>query len=419
MLSVVATIMSLAPFVLILLGLALTVITDSYISKNQKHLMLAILTLTFVLVAQNSADYYFVFGNSYVMQHIIAGVIGYTVRPAIIALFFSILNPDKRNIFAWVLVGINALLYISDLLIPGTFYTFTYTDNNVFVRGSLGYVCHIVSGILLALLVLMIIKLFADDRKQMVLPFFSTLLIVFAVWVDTVYNDMKQLPLSALTMAIVVSCVFYFLWIHNQLVNEHEKDLMAQQQVKLMITQIQPHFLYNTLSTIQALCLTNPEEASDITGKFGKYLRQNLDLLEQSELIPLESELEHTRIYAEIEKVRFPNISVVYDINYSNFMLPALSIQPLVENAIRHGIRNLEHGIVEVKTEKTKQNIIITIKDNGKGFDAQSVDKSENHIGISNVKERIEKICVGTLDVQSVIGKGTTVVITIPKGERE
>ena len=413
--SVTAVILSITPYCIILIGLALMVITDTYIGKKSKKLMLAVLGLTVSLVFQNTADYLLNSGESMLFLRKIVGIWGYSARPAIIVLFISILNKERKNIVYWVLVGINTLIYLSAFFSP---IVFTYSDSNLFVRGPLGYTCHVISGILLIGLVMLIIRLFSKNKTLMIMPFLSIIMFSGSVLIDSKIREMQESPVSALTISIIISCVFYFFWIHKQLVYEHENNLKAEQRIKIMISQIQPHFLYNTLSTIQALCLTNPKEASEITGKFGKYLRSNLDSLEQADLIPFNKELEHTRIYADIEKVRFPNITVVYDIKYDDFSLPALSVQPMVENSIHHGVRNREPGIITVSTEKKGKDAVITITDNGVGFDVKNAGKSGVHIGIENVRERIEKMCKGTFEVQSVTNKGTTITITIPKGEK-
>ena len=216
---------------------------------------------------------------------------------------------------------------------------------------------------------------------------------------------------------MVSASLFYDIWLHTQFVREHELALMAEQRIQIMMTQIQPHFLYNTLSTIQALCLSDPEKAAIVTEKFGTYLRRNLNSLNISDLIPLSQELEHTRTYAEIEMIRFPRISVIYEIEDEDFSLPALSIQPIVENAIRHGVRIRSDGLVTVSTKFCPEGHLITITDNGKGFDPRSVnDDDRPHIGISNVRERIEKMCGGSLTIRSFPDAGTTVTILIPFG---
>ena len=217
------------------------------------------------------------------------------------------------------------------------------------------------------------------------------------------------------TIATVNSCLFYYIWMHLEFVHDHEKALMAEQRIKIMMSQIQPHFLYNTLSSIQALCLADPEKAFDVTEKLGTYLRQNIDSLDQPQLIPFEKELEHTRVYSEIEMIRFPSIRIEYDTRDTDFSIPALTVQPLVENAIRHGIRGVENGIVCVSSKKAGDFYEIMISDNGRGFDVQAAENaSGTHIGLHNVKERIEEMCGGTLTIESITGAGTTITIRIP-----
>ena len=182
-----------------------------------------------------------------------------------------------------------------------------------------------------------------------------------------------------------------------------------------MMTQIQPHFLYNTIATFRALCKKDPEKAAQVADEFGRYLRQNLDTLDATGLIAFDRELEHTRLYADIEMVRFENIQIRYDIKDREFFLPPLTIQPMVENAIRHGVRIREQGLVCVRTYCEPRFHVIVIEDNGTGFDTgRQAKKDGRHIGISNVRERVESMCGGTLKLESMIGEGTTVTIRIP-----
>jgi LytS/YehU family sensor histidine kinase len=151
---------------------------------------------------------------------------------------------------------------------------------------------------------------------------------------------------------------------------------------------------------------------------FGTYLRQNLDSLDQPNLIPFRKELEHTQVYAEIEQIRFPSIRLEYDIADDDFSVPPLTVQPLVENAIRHGVRVRAQGLVEIATASDEKNHFITIRDNGKGFDPQAdADPQQSHIGINNVRERIESMCGGSLHIDSQPDAGTTVTIRIPRGK--
>ena len=161
----------------------------------------------------------------------------------------------------------------------------------------------------------------------------------------------------------------------------------------------------------------DPERASDIIGKFAMYLRQNIDALSQESLIPVRQELEHTRTYSDIEKVRFPSIRIEYDIQDEDFFVPALTIQPVVENAIRHGVRGKKHGWVSVSTYRDGDEHVISIRDNGVGFDVESLKDYEgasDHIGVQNVRDRITDMTGGTYFVESVVGEGTSVVMRIP-----
>ena len=195
---------------------------------------------------------------------------------------------------------------------------------------------------------------------------------------------------------------------------------MASQRIHIIMTQIQPHFLFNALNTIRALYSKDPSLADRTLEDFSTYLRQNLESLSQTDLVPVTKELEHTRLYAEIEVLRFPNIHVEYRTWDQDFQIPALTIQPLVENAIRHGVRSRKDGLVTVTTVCESDCHRITVQDNGVGFDTKKQESfAETHIGLRNVKNRIEQMCGGTMILRSEIGAGTCVTLIIPDGNKD
>ena len=113
--------------------------------------------------------------------------------------------------------------------------------------------------------------------------------------------------------------------------------------------------------------------------------------------------------------IRFENVRVEYDVKDDSFSVPALTVQPIVENAIKHGVRIRDEGIVRVSTQMKEKYHEIVISDNGKGFDTkQQSDPETGHIGIKNVEERLRKMCHGTVSVESKPGEGTTVTLRIP-----
>ena len=200
-------------------------------------------------------------------------------------------------------------------------------------------------------------------------------------------------------------------------IDELENELL-QNQISIMLSQIRPHFLYNALVAIQELCRIDPETASEAVGEFSNYLRGNLDSLSIKRTIPFEKELRHAETYLSLEKKRFgEKLNVIYDIKARDFFIPALTLQPIAENAVRHGVTKREcGGSVTISTRETEKDAIITVTDDGVGFDPSSVLRDERvHVGIENVRSRLVSMCGGTLSIQSRPDTGAAVVITIPK----
>ena len=400
----------LAPIILQIVGLFLAVLIDPYIKIRDRRIMLAITGLVFSLVVQNCADY---ISDQLEMDTLrtIATVWGYSVRPVILLLFISLLNNKKNYRILIGLVMVNAAVFFSAFFSRISF----WIEDGHFHRGTLGYTCHIISLIMLAyFFYLTICEVRRIPKKESIFPLLNVVLIFVGIGID--FFLARQQNITYLTIAIVNGSLFYYIWLHLQFVREHEKAIISEQQIQIMMTQMQPHFLYNTLSTIQALCRIDPEKAFDTTEKFGLYLQQNLDSINQPELIPIKKELEHTKIYADIEMIRFKNVRVEYDVRDESFCVPALTVQPLVENAIKHGVRIRKEGIVTVRTTKAENCHEIVISDNGKGFDTtQQLSSDKTHIGIRNVEERVRIMCGGSVSIESRPDEGTTVTIRIPE----
>ena len=204
---------------------------------------------------------------------------------------------------------------------------------------------------------------------------------------------------------------------------EAEKQAMElklqETQISIMLSQIQPHFLYNTLNSIYQLCETNPMRARSMVNSFAEYLRNNLSALEEQGLISFETELAHIKTYLDIEKVRFEDtLEIEYDIQCMDFSLPVLTVQPIVENAVKHGTsKKRGGGRVTVSTAEDEKYYVIKVSDTGCGFDpAIPKDDGKLHIGIENVRQRLSNMCAGSLTIESEVGAGTLVTIKIPKG---
>ena len=224
--------------------------------------------------------------------------------------------------------------------------------------------------------------------------------------------------LLACTLALLLMFMLFYWEMAKNLV-ENERELM-QSQMSLAISQIQPHFLYNTLSTIAELCRKDSAMAEEVTNRFALYLRGNLEHMGDSFPVEFSKELKHVQTYLWIEKIRFQEeLQVVYDIQTEDFIIPALTVQPLVENAVKHGMMGSENVCtITIRTKCVERGYQVIIEDDGCGFDPEQVkNDGRKHIGIESVRSRLKFMVGGTLTVKSAIGKGTTVIIEIPGKE--
>ena len=191
---------------------------------------------------------------------------------------------------------------------------------------------------------------------------------------------------------------------------------LTESRVSTMMSQIRPHFIYNTLGSIEQLCELDPPKAGELVHNFAKYLRGNFGELDNPRPILVSQEMEHVHHYISIENVRFPDMTFSFEMNSTDFHIPALTIQPIVENAIKHGLMKLQKGgTIKVVSYETDQNYCITVEDDGAGFDTSVLLDERKHVGIRNIRGRLKAMVNGTLHIESTIGVGTKVLITIPK----
>lgn len=238
-------------------------------------------------------------------------------------------------------------------------------------------------------------------------------------YVDMKYNTPFFFPTLALNTLLVYT-----------LINEDmERKIKSQRmeiqeaQEKIMVSQIQPHFLYNVLNTICVLCRKDPGLAAETTADFATYLRMNLNSLSKREPVFFAEELSHVENYLKLEKRRFgEDLNYVFDIKSQGFMLPVLTLQPIVENAVKHGVcQKDDGGTVWIRTYEDEANYYVEVEDDGVGFDVSKpfLPDGKSHIGMKHTIDRIQSQCNGTVHFESTLGKGTLVKITIPKRKRQ
>jgi LytS/YehU family sensor histidine kinase len=236
----------------------------------------------------------------------------------------------------------------------------------------------------------------------------------------TFYLEYEGIIIGYLNAVIAVDVLFYYMFLNMAYQTELEghvlkQDLeLAKTNARLMQEQISPHFIYNALYIIKALIWVDRSKASDAIENFSVYLRRNIDSLRSSELIPFENELAHIEAFLAIETAdESKPIQVIYDIKESDFSIPALTAEPLVENAIIHGIFKIkEPGILKISSYRDGDNHVVEIRDNGPGFKDRPSERTG--VGINNVRTRMKLQCNGTLEFEAPEGGGTVARLKIP-----
>ncbi|TYS90179.1 sensor histidine kinase [Rossellomorea aquimaris] len=205
------------------------------------------------------------------------------------------------------------------------------------------------------------------------------------------------------------------------------KELAKESEVKALQAQINPHFLFNTINVIVSLTRINPDKARTLLISLSQFVRQNLTGSTKS-TSTLKEEGQHVKAYLAIEEARFfDRLEVVYEIDEGALQakVPSITLQPLVENAIKHGMKNVEEGFVlKISIDSNGDEVTVRVEDNGAGIDEERVEKlllepvesqSGTGIGLYNVNTRLEMMMgkESGLSITSSIGNGTTIEFTV------
>jgi len=228
--------------------------------------------------------------------------------------------------------------------------------------------------------------------------------------------------LFRIDMIIYVACLAFSAVdtiVSHEMVSAQASELILKHQIKMMLSHIQPHFLFNSLGAIQSLIKKSPDTAYKMLFDFSKYLRSSINAWNNQSLIPFSTELENVKSFTNIQLIRFRNsFRVEFDIAVSDFSVPLLSIRALVENAVNHGARKStsESPFVHIHSYETPGLYVIEIVDNGPGFDVdETLSNSDSSSGIQRCQHLFQSQMNASLNIHSTLGKGTTVIVHIPR----
>lgn len=353
---------------------------------------------------------------------LLTGTVLFYVASAFVLYFFARyiteymnLERNARKVCLYSVMAVCAIQIVFALISPFTGSYFYVTDTG-YQRGSLFIVSQLVPLFCYFLFTTLVI-LYHKRLKRREIAFF--LLYIF-VPLGGGAAQMFTRGIAVVNIGVALALLFILVNIqfeHEMALREQERKL-TEQRIDIMLSQIQPHFLYNALGTIAYLCRHDPLKAEKATQEFAMFLRGNMDSLKKREPIPFEKELNHVMSYLSLEQQRFQErLQVVYDIGTKDFYIPSLSLQPLVENAVRHGIlRKKEGGTITIRTAEMGEYAVVTIADDGIGIEnaKHSLELGDHmRIGIENVRSRIQTMVEGSMDIQSS-NQGTIVTLKIP-----
>ena len=332
----------------------------------------------------------------------------YTIASLVVCIVFTIL---------WILSVINGILFrIEDgAMVPGPLYAL----------GQLG-------GYFIVILVVVMIKRYGEgiSRQNMMVFISFSLCPIIGVVVRSIF---KIQSVVVLLFSLTMVLMHIIIDLENGERVRRQEAIIADDRIRIMISQVQPHFLFNALNSIYVLCEKDPKQAQEAVGDFSEYLRANLESLEISRLISLKDEMEHVDTYLKLEKMRFQEqLMIEKGEVLEEIRIPALSLQPIVENAVRHGIgHKKDGGTVRIGSYATEDEYVVYVKDDGVGFEPDSLEsegqdvpeeavsddggRQRRHVGIKNVRERLRLMCDGSLNIISSPGNGCEVYITIPR----
>lgn len=319
----------------------------------------------------------------------------------------------KTSVLFWLVTAVLGIYFIMLAITPFTDFFYYVTPDNHFFRGQ--FYAFFVTPLAVCM-ILNTTGLFFRVKK---LPkkYFIALLIYFLYMTTAILIHMFYEVEVAVVLGMALFALVSFALILSDNMERHirQEHQIAHQRAEILILQMRPHFIYNTMMGIYYLCDQDAQKAKQVTLDFTTYLRKNFAAIASEDTVPFTDELEHSRAYLAVEQAQFEDtLFVSFDTPHTLFRVPPLTMQPLVENAVKHGMKSGKGPIhISVVTRKTDKGSEIIVEDDGSGFDP--VEDNEPHIALNNIRQRLEMMCKGTLEIKAREGGGTSVKVTIPE----
>ncbi|MGN0465793.1 MAG: sensor histidine kinase [Lachnospiraceae bacterium] len=320
---------------------------------------------------------------------------------------------DCMAVISGVVIGILLLLSFADII--------TVYDSGMYwapVQAAVSLV-----------LIYLCVKEYGQRTKSIKMLLLSYI-IVSGFFLLELVNARVNIWTNGLIIKIVFFLVFIFhlIWAAKLIAVNHSEaaktkiltEKLRNSRIILSTSQIRSHFIFNILNAVSGMCEYDPKKADETLIRFSRYLRKNIDIMREDVPEPFFKSMSHLEDYIALQQVRFGDkIRFEKELEVTDFKIPPLVLQPIVENAIKHGLLPKKGGgVITIHTKSDEKNISIIIEDDGVGFDMTQIKKEES-VGIDNVRFRLENMVNGKIDIRSWPEKGTKVIMTIPYQKRK
>ena len=280
------------------------------------------------------------------------------------------------------------------------------------VFSGVSFFIHIVV-IIQYIIVLVMLLISSKDIKDSIGFIIGVCFPINASLMGLIDSDFNYLGFG-ITMLLIIVYFGYQVDVERTLLNNQVE--LSEKKVSLLMDQIHPHFIYNSLQQIALLCDEDVDKIKPAIYNFSGYLRKNFEALTNDGMIPFEREMEHVDMFIALAEI-LPSRKFVVNKNFevTDFEIPALCLQPLVENAINYGIgMSSEGNQILIETRKEGGYTIVRVADDGHGKKTQlSTQKKHKSVGTDNIKARLKILCDGELTINKT-SHGTESVIKIP-----
>ena len=276
-------------------------------------------------------------------------------------------------------------------------------------NGYLVSVSFLVQNIIIIIMLLISSKKLVESIGFLI----ATLFPIAAALTGMFFDDLR-LHGVGLSMMLLIVFFGYQSDMERELLDKQVE--LSENKVSLLMEQIHPHFIYNALQQIALLSDEDPTAVKPAIYNFSAYLRKNFEALTNEKMIPFAQEMEHVDAYVALSKI-LPsrNFEIKKDFKVTDFRIPALTVQPLVENAIYYGIGMSKEGdVIRIETREEGGYIMVIVADDGHGGQTElTTQKKHKSVGTANVKTRLKILCDGEMNLNKS-PEGTEAVIKIP-----